>query len=153
MVVETWITLDDLMAMPDDGQRHELLRGDMIVSPLLGFDHGTTQFRCTTILGRHVGESGQGVVVLEPGFVRQKDPLTVLGPDPAFIRSEQVPRDAEGTTCLEAGVLMVLVLELKRRTVTVHTPDRVARTLVVGETLDVGDVLPGLSVAIADLLS
>ncbi|CAA9577781.1 MAG: hypothetical protein AVDCRST_MAG59-4336 [uncultured Thermomicrobiales bacterium] len=56
-------------------------------------------------------------------------------------------------TYLEAGVRMILVLEPKRQTVTVHTPDRLARTLLVGETLDGSDVLPGFALPLAELFA
>jgi len=181
MVVQTHATIADLLATPDDGQRHELLRGEIIVSPSPGFLHGKTQGRFSAILTNYADETGLGVVVTESGFRLHRDPDTVLGPDVAFVRADRVPPDADETTYLElapdlvvevvspsnslaemhdkvltyleAGVRMVLVLEPKRRTVTVHTPDRVSRTLVVGETLDGGAVLPGFSVAIADLFA
>ncbi len=181
MVVQTLATVDDLLAIPDDGNRHELLRGEIIVSPPPGFLHGLTQLGLGSWLRRHVDEASLGAVVTESGFLLKRDPDTVLGPDVAFIRADRLPPDAMQTTYLElapdlvvevvspsnalaemhdkvltyleAGVRMVLVLEPKRRTVTVHTPDRVARTLVVGETLDGGDVLPGFSVPVADLFA
>ena len=181
MVVQTLATVDDLLAIPDDGNRHELLRGEIIVSPSPSYRHGKAQSRFAAVLVRYADETGLGVVVTESGFRLHRDPDTVLGPDVAFIRTDRLPPDADDTTYLElapdlvvevvspsnslaemhdkvltyleAGVRMVLVLEPKRRTVTVHTPDRVARTLVVGETLDGGDVLPGFSVPVADLFA
>jgi len=181
MVVATHHTLDDLLAMPDDGRRHELLRGEVIASPPPGFVHGKSSSRFNAILVRYADESGQGVVVAETGFLLHRDPDTVLGPDVAFIQADRLPADAEQTTYLElapdlvvevvspsnslaemhdkvltyleAGVRLVLVLEPKRRTVTLHMPDRTSRTLVVGEVLNGGDVLPGFSVPVADLFA
>jgi Uma2 family endonuclease len=181
MAVATRSTVEDLLATPDDGNRHELLRGEIIVSPPPGYLHSKRSTRFTAILVRFADESGLGTVLAETGFLLQRDPETVLGPDIVFIRADRLPVDAEETTYLElapdlvvevvspsnsasemhdkvltyleAGVRLVLVLEPKRRTVTVHTPDRVARTLVVGETLNGGDVLPGFSVPVADLFA
>ena len=181
MVAATLSTVDDLLATPDAGQRHELLRGVMIVSPSPGYLPGKTQGLFAGLLARCADQSGLGVVVTESGFRLQRDPDTVLGPDEGDARADRIrPNPAETTylelapdvvvevvspsnslvemhdkvlTYLEVGVPMVLVLEPKRRTVTVHTPDRLARTLVVGEVLDGGDVLPGFSVPVADLFA
>ena len=181
MVVSVIATVDDLLATREDGQHHELLRGVIVVSPPPGFLHGRTSLRFGATLSRFADETGLGVVVTGSGFRLQRDPDTVLGPDVAFIRADRIPPNADDTTYLElapdlvvevvspsnslakmqdsiltyleAGVRMVLVLEPMRRTVTAHIPDRVARTLVLGEVLDGGDVLPGFSVPVADLFA
>ena len=181
MVVQSLATVDDLLATQDDGRHHELLRGVIIVSPSPGFLHGKTQVRFGAILTNYADEIGLGVDVTESGFRLHRDRDTVLGPDVAFVRGDRMPPDAEATvylelapdlvveavspsnalaemhdrvlTYLEAGVRMNLVLEPKRQTVTVHTPDRLARTLLVGETLDGSDVLPGFALPLAELFA
>lgn len=113
------------------------------------------------------------------GFGPQDDPATVLLPDVAYVREEVLPPKAErGRVCpvapdlavellspsntaveietrvaiyLEGGTRLVWVLNPVRRTVTVHLPDRTARTLVAGDALDGGDVLPGFALPVADL--
>ena len=51
---------------------------------------------------------------------------------------------------LAAGTLMVIVVNPRDRTVSVHTPESVV-TLSENETLDGGDVVPGWRLPIADI--
>ena len=37
------LTADDLMAMPDDGKRHELVQGELITVPPASDEHGFVQ--------------------------------------------------------------------------------------------------------------
>ena len=175
------MTADDLAALPDDGNRYELLRGELLTMPPTGFEHGLASGTSLWRLTDHVRKTEAGVVVTEVGFVLARNPTTVLAPDVAFVRRDRVPQGSDRIgfaelapdlavevvspsnslaemhdkvlTYLDAGVLMVLVLEPKRRTVTVHTSDRLARTLLPDEMFDGGDVLPGFAVRVADLFA
>ncbi len=181
MTATLLMTADDLAALPDDGNRYELLRGELLTMPPTGFEHGAVTGETLWQIKTFVRETGAGAVVTEVGFVLSHDPTTVLAPDVAFIRQDRVPQGPDRVgfaklapdlvvevvspsnslaemndkvlTYLEAGVRMVLVLEPQRRTATVHTPDRVARTLLPDERFDGGDVLPGFVVRVADLFA
>jgi len=121
-----------------------------------------------------------GRVYLETGFVLQRDPDTVRGPDVAFVATKQLPggRSPDGyiegaptlaveilspsntraeiadktQEYLEAGATAVWVLNLRRRSVTVHTVDG---TTVYndGDTLPGGEALPGFALALDELFS
>ncbi len=122
-----------------------------------------------------------GLVGPEIGFVLAVAPDTLLAPDVSYTREDWLPPEsARGrflrlapdlavevlsptdtaaeiaekvSLYLEAGTRLVWVVDPRRRTVAVHTPDRVARTLVVGDTLDGGDVLPGFVLPLAELFA
>lgn len=179
MIATRPMTAEDLAAMPDDGNHYELLRGELVTMPPTGFDHGIVSMGAGWHLKNYVRETDAGEVVMEVGFVLSRNPLTVLAPDVAFVRRDRVPDPAARAgfvemapdlavevvspsntaaalqdkilTYLEAGVRLVLVLEPTRRVATVHTPDRLARTLLADETFDGGEVLPGFKVLVADL--
>lgn len=60
------LTADDLLAMPDDGKRYELIRGELITMPLISHNPG----RIAARFGRRIGnfaeehDLGQGVGAL-----------------------------------------------------------------------------------------
>jgi Uma2 family endonuclease len=54
---------------------------------------------------------------------------------------------------LDVGVRLLWVVHTASRTATVYRPDAPALELRAGDTLDGGDVLPGLSVPLAELFS
>ena len=53
---------------------------------------------------------------------------------------------------LAAGSKAVWVIDLARRTLTVHIPDAAPQTLTERDSIDGGDYLPGFACAVADLL-
>jgi len=116
----------------------------------------------------------------DPGFLIARDPDTVRAPDVAFVQAERVPAEPvrgyfEGAPdlaveilspndlasqvldkvhqWLEAGCLIVWVVDPEKKTVTVYeAPDR-AVTLVEGDELCGGDLLPGLRLPVAELFA
>jgi hypothetical protein len=54
---------------------------------------------------------------------------------------------------LNAGTPLVWVSHPARRTVAVYASDRTARIFTEGETLDGGEVLPGFTLPIAELVA
>ncbi|MDQ3513513.1 MAG: Uma2 family endonuclease, partial [Chloroflexota bacterium] len=67
------LTVDEYDALPEDGQKHELLRGELInVSP--NYLHGLLQSRIVISLGRFVEAHGLGDVVTETAFEIPTDP-------------------------------------------------------------------------------
>ena len=45
-------TVDEVDAIPDDGNRHELLDGVLLVTPAPGLPHQTVAMRLAVVLGR-----------------------------------------------------------------------------------------------------
>ena len=176
------ITADELLAMPDDGSRYELVKGELIRMPPSGYEHGVRTVELTTPLHTHVKTNGLGVVcAAETGFLLTQDPDTVRAPDIAFISRERVEKigavksywigapdlavevvspgdtvrevEAKVAEWLEAGARMVWVVSPKLHTVTV---DRSLTDIVVlteKDTLDGGDVVPGFQIRVAEIFS
>jgi Uma2 family endonuclease len=180
MATTKLLTAEDLAAMPDDGYRYDLVRGVLIrMAPAAGGAGrvtNTVAWHMTT----HVRHHQLGVVYsAETGFVLARDPDLVRASDVAFVRAERLTSDLDEDKFvpfppdlavevvspsdrardvhdkvmdyLDAGVRLVWLIHLRRRTVTVYTSDRTARILREGDELDGGDVLPGFRLAVADI--
>jgi Uma2 family endonuclease len=173
------ITADELYAIPDDDRRYELVSGVVRVHEPTGWTHGELQTSLLIHLGAAVRAGGLGGVVAEVGFVLRRRPDTVRAPDVAFLRTERLPtpdrasRFVEGAPdlavevlspddrawevaekveeYLAAGTRLVWVVDPRNRHVVVHTPDRIARVLRAGESLDGADVVPGFRLALDEL--
>ena len=81
-------TSADLLLMPDDGQRYEVIEGDLYVSKLPSAEH---QFACTRI-GRFLDvwndESQAGVALIAPGLVFADD--DDVAPDVVWVSHERL---------------------------------------------------------------
>jgi Uma2 family endonuclease len=150
MTIETrHTTAEELLRMPDDGFRYELVRGELRKMTPAGNKHGYLALRIASRLERHVEDNGLGkTYAAETGFKLSSDPDTVRAPDAAFVsraRLEEVgeiegywpgapdlavevisPSDThtevveKALAWLEAGCRMVLAVDPSRRTVTVY---------------------------------
>jgi Uma2 family endonuclease len=176
----TLATADELFVMPDDGFRHELVRGEIRRMPPAGSEHGAVAVNIALVIAQFVKAHGLGVVFgAETGFKIASDPDTVRAPDLAFVRRERIPPDgvprgfwpgapdlavevvSPGDTYTEveekvidwlnAGTHMVLVLNPRTRTVTIYTSYANVMRLTESDTLDGGEVLPGFTCEVAQL--
>ncbi len=83
------LTADDLLAMPDDGMRRELIQGELIEMPPASDDHGFVGDEFSWRFGTFIRQHGLGRGRLaETGF--QLAPDTVLAPDYAYISYERM---------------------------------------------------------------
>ena len=90
------MTAEELLRMPDDGLRHELVRGELRTMTRAGHPHGRVAMRVAWPLAQHVEENGLGAVyAAETGFVLETDPDTVRAPDVAFVGRERVEEVGE----------------------------------------------------------
>ena len=80
--VKVWSD-EELMALPQDGFKRELLNGDIIMSPA-GSEHGYISFLLLLALGRLVDPQRLGVVFDSSTGLRLT-PDDVLSPDVAFV--------------------------------------------------------------------
>lgn len=172
-------TADDLLAMPDDGLRRELIEGEVHVTPPPGEEHAVVAAEILISLGTHVRAMGLGRVHSEGGFRIASDPDTVLAPDVAFVSRERIeqvaigkgyragapdlavdvvsPRDsfteveAKVARWLEAGCRMVVVVNPARRAATVYRSRDDIVLLAESDVLDGGDVVPGWTLPLREL--
>ncbi len=176
------MTADDLWRLPDDGQRHELVAGELRTMAPSGSQHGRVAMRLGVPLGQYVDAHDLGVVfAAETGFKLTEDPDTVRAPDVAFVRRERVLAvgdvtgywpgapdlaaqvvspgdlytevDEKVATWLEHGARMVLVVNPRRRTVATHRPDGQVRLLAEGDEIDGEDVVPGWKLPVRELFA
>jgi Uma2 family endonuclease len=117
---QTLMTEDDLLRMPDDGYRYELVEGELRQMSPTGYEHGRCTVNLSTLLAAHVRKHKLGdVLAAETGFViaRTKDGrVTVRAPDVAFVARGRVPAEADTSKFLELA------------------PDLVAETLSPSDT-------------------
>src|SRR5215210_7353961 len=90
-VVRQQVSADDLLHMPDDGFRYELVRGELRQMIPAGNVHGRIVVRITWRLAQYVEENRLGnVYAAEPGFRLATDPDNVRAPDVAFVSQTRV---------------------------------------------------------------
>ena len=174
------LTAEDLLAMPDDGHRYELVRGELRKMPPSGHIHARIAGRVSSKLGHFAESRNLGeVYVADPGFVLRRD--HVRAPDAAFIRAGRVtdtgdlpgfwpgapdlavevisPRDTYSDVAekaldwLEAGTRMVLVVDPRCQTVTVYQSASNISVLTEDDTIDGADVVPGWKLPVREIFS
>lgn len=176
------MTADELLAMPDDGYRYELVRGELIKMAPTGYEHGVRTVELTAALHVHIKAHRLGVVcAAETGFLISQNPDTVRAPDIAFISRERVEKAAavksywvgppdlavevtspgdtvrqveeKVTEWLDAGARMVWVVSPKLHTITVYRSLTDIVTLTEKDELDGGDVVPGFQIKVAEIFA
>ena len=181
-IIHQLITAGELFRMPEDGFRYELVQGELRRMSPDGFHHGRLIMNIATPLDQYVRQHKLGLVcAAETGFLLASDPDTVPAADVAFIREERIPHDAEVegywpgapdlavevvspndlytevdekvTDWLEAGTRMVVIVNPRKRTVTVYRSLLQIVVLREQEVLDGRDVLPGWKLPIVDIFA
>jgi Uma2 family endonuclease len=164
--------------MPDDGFRYELVKGELRRMPPAGSEHGAIAVNIGVVMAQFAKTHGLGVVFgAGTGFKIASDPDTVRAPDLAFIRRERLPGESiprgfwpgapdlavevispsdtyteveeKVNGWLNAGTRLVLVLNPRTRTVAMYTSHTDVVRLTESDTLDGGEVLPGLTCRVA----
>lgn len=170
------LTAAEFAALPQSGQRTELVRGRIIEVPPPGQRHGYVCSRFIYLLSHHVTNHRLGAVFSESGMLTRRDPDTVRGPDISFYRAAKLPpieqwgvyfdfppdlvvevrspsdRWAEmaqkADEYLAAGVLLVVLLDPETRSAHIFAADEPARVLGPDETLTVADLLGDFAVRV-----
>lgn len=92
MVSTKRMSVEELEQVPDDGNRYELVGGELLRMALTSFEHFELSGLITYYLNAHVLPRKLGVVGPEGGFVLQRGQDTVRAADVAVVRTERVPR-------------------------------------------------------------
>jgi Uma2 family endonuclease len=82
------LTYDDLLQMPDDGQRYEVIGGELVVTPSATANHQRVLFQLIRLLDAFVLEHGGGELFFAP-FDVQLGYHDIVEPDLVFIATEQ----------------------------------------------------------------
>jgi Uma2 family endonuclease len=180
-VASKLLTAEEFIQLPDpkDGSKRELVRGEVIVMPGPGLEHGEIQGKVYFLIMSYLQQNRIGRVMVESGTVTERDPDTVRGPDISFYSKDRLPldmrvvgyHDKSPDLCVEvispsnskkelrekineyflAGVKMVWVIDPEDRSIIIlRAPDE-GRTLFDDAIVDGGDVLPGFSCKVSDL--
>lgn len=178
-VTTTLMTADELLRMPDDGYRYELLQGELIRMAPAGSEHGVTIVNITLPLARHVKANDLGIVFgAETGFKIASDPDTVRAPDVAFVRSDRIPSSGipkgywpgapdlavevispsdtysevedKVNEWLDAGAQMVIVMNPRNRTLKIHRSRTELLVLSEADELDCNDIVPGFKCKVSE---
>lgn len=67
--VKKW-TLEELHRLPDDGNKYELVRGELFVTPPPGDEHETIAAKLNAVVAPYVGEHGLGLVYRPKAVMR-----------------------------------------------------------------------------------
>ena len=174
------VTAEELLCLPDDGFRYELVRGELRKMPPAGHHPSKLTMRVSIPLGAYVLRARLGEMYsAEGGFKLGSDPDHVRVPDAAFVRRERVeaagettgffpgppdlavevisPRDTYSDVeekvadWLDAGTRAVVVVDLRRRTVKVHRSVSDAAVLTDADTLAVDEVVPGWQMPVREI--
>lgn len=175
----TLLTLEQYAALDEaeDEYTTELVCGRVVREPRPGGTHGNVQVRVAHFLQAWALEHGAWVCA-ESGFILERDPPTVRGPDVA-VRLTPLPDTTEPGgwiggapdvavevlspsdrprgirkkvgQYLEAGARLVWIVDPAARAVTVHRPDGSGVLLEGGDALSGDDVLDGFQVGVGQL--
>ena len=175
------MTADELLRMPEDGSRYELLEGELHQMAPPGFQHGVVGDDLASRLSVYVRNQSLGRVTGEVGFLLSRNPDTVRAPDIAFVSNEQLARcgfpaayfpeapalavevvspgdtaeevDSKIRCWLAAGTKLAWVVYPGGRTVTVYRSLNDIHVLTEKDKLTGNSVVPGFECAVADLFS
>jgi Uma2 family endonuclease len=175
------MTAEELLRMPRDGWRYELVEGELRRMPPPGFQHGTTAGEISGRLFQHVHANNLGVVpAAETGYKLRSNPDTVRAPDVSFVSRERLSElsfDEEGYfpgapdflievvsssdsfadvqekvyLWLAAGAKLVVVILPRKRTCFVYRPGQGVLRLGPADTLDASDAVPGWTLNLAEI--
>lgn len=181
-VVRRQVTAEELLRVPDDGFRYELVRGELRRMTPAGNVHGRIAMRVAWPLAQYVEVNRLGAVyAAETGFKLAGNPDTVRAPDVAFVSRARIEAvgEVEGYwpeapelavevispgdryadveekvfDWLEAGTKMVLTVNPRQRSITVYRSLADIAVLTETDTLDGGDVVPGFRLAVREVFA
>ena len=175
------ITADELLHMPDDNLRHELVRGELITMPLNDWHHGGAAAQILMRFGNFIRSNDLGRCVGSCGFWLEQGPDTVLSVDYAFISHarwgnrkpkneyptimpdlavevvsifDELPYiDSKTRMWLDAGVRLVLNVYPETQEIYAHHDDATVQRFGIDDTLTCEPVLPGFACPVADIFT
>jgi Uma2 family endonuclease len=163
--------------LPDRGIPTELVRGRVVEMNVPAPRHGEICANITTLINLYVRGQGMGRIVSnDGGILTERDPDTVRGGDVAYYSYVRVPQGplpagyldvvpelvfevrsptdrwprliTKAGEYLEAGVLVVCLLDQVSETLQVYRADELPQTLHVDDELHLPDILGELRVPV-----
>ena len=180
MVATRILTAEDLEAMGEEGERYEIVRGELREVQGMGIRHGASTGRLYGAVASFVFAHNLGEVLSsDTRYIFPDDPPSTLAPDISFVRGDRwasgelpdgygrvvpdlvaefkSPSNTERemrervAIYLEAGVPLVLLVRPNPRTVSVFRAGGSEQLLTEADKL-VGDpVLPGFRIPVSEI--
>lgn len=180
MSTTTSMTAEELLRLPKDGYRYELIRGELHRMSPAGHEHCEISSIISTHLRNFVIPHKLGTVLTnDPGYKLESNPDTVRAPDVAFIscaRIKQItdrrvfqnfapdlaievlsPGDSlpklvkKCEVWLNAGTLAAVIVNPRRKTATLYESNVESRVFTDAESLTVPDVVPGWEMPVREM--
>ena len=171
MKIKGSATIDDLLRMPKDGRKYELVDGEIVVSPA-GMRHSEIAAKISYIIATFLEKSPIGKVYsADVGIILPNENLR--SPDVTFVRTEKLPEGKSPDTFgeivpdlavevlspndsptyvgrkigeyLECGVPLVWLIDPATETVTVYRSLSQTEQLSAQDTINAEPILPGSS--------
>jgi Uma2 family endonuclease len=178
----TFMTTEQLLALPDDGRERWLIRGELREKERTF--RARSQARVTAKIAYLLSNWDKSApgrhhdILIDKGIVLARRPDTVVWPDVTVVPSAPDPDDASAVqcrpflavqilgssdthgeiaerirACLDAGVKLAWVADPKFRTITVYRPDAEPQLFNVTQTISGEPHLPGFVVAVAEVFA
>ena len=178
MATATLMTVEEFAALPEDGQMHELVEGELLTMPPPQFLHTDIVALIQESLILFLRKTGAGRVFSEAGFLLSESPPTVRQPDLSVLTAERLaarpsagyyrgapdvaievlsPSDSADDLHLKirqylaAGARAVIVVSPRAREVWVYRADGSSQSFHGGQSVELPDVLPGWSAPLSDI--
>src|SRR5712692_2857513 len=164
------LTVEEFQELPQpEGQRIELIQGEVVSMPVAGYPHERTKANFTSILNGWVAQNPIGVVFAETGFVLDEHDAPI--PDVSLVLNDRLVPGSKGPLTgapdlaievvssetashleskidlyLAHGSRAVLVAYPEQRVLRVYDASGVSRKLESHQVLEGIELLPGFSV-------
>ena len=181
-MVSAPMTAEELLRLPHDGHRYELIKGELKVMTPASPRHGRIAMHLGSLMEQHVRQHDLGVVyAAETGFKLREDPDTVRAADAAFVAKARIPSEGEPegywaiapdlvvevispsdsapavqskvADWLAAGCRIVWVVYPDTKTVTEYRSWQKVQVLTADQSLEGSDVLPGFVCPVRELFT
>jgi len=170
------MTAEDLLSIPDDDMRHELVKGELLTMTPPKREHARVVANLIFILATYVKAKNLGEIWADSGFKLESNPDTVIGPDVSFYAKDRLanlsdayvsgppdlaievrsPGDRRGkvqrksTMWLDFGIRSLWLVNPAKRTVEVCHADGQRKLFHESDEL-VDDTVPGFSVRVSSI--
>lgn len=106
--IEPLMTVTDLEAMPDDGNRYEVIEGELFVSCAPGLTHQRVSMNLAFFIRSYLEDNPIGLVFATPGLILTE--LSGVIPDIVFFRHERSEQIVSGERLTGAPDIVVEIL-------------------------------------------
>ena len=126
--IEPLMTVDDLEAMPEDGNRYEVIEGELFVSCAPGLTHQIISGNIQFIIRTYIDQNPIGTIIATPGLILER--YSGVIPDLVFFSHPRGPRIIEGERLIATPELLIEILSPGAQNI---ARDRIAKLQLYGK--------------------